>query len=69
MSQDFKPPVGYTAYDYIALMALTGDQDCECCDAKGLAVEAVDVIDHEVTCIDCMATYYGATYRLRTGDS
>lgn len=66
MSQDFRAPAGYTAYDYIMLMALTGAQDCSCCDAKGIPVENVDVLDHEVVCLDCMATYHEAAYKART---
>lgn len=43
------------------------DQTCESCDAV-VPVADCDVVDGEVVCIDCMATYYPATYARRTGD-
>lgn len=50
------------------LMSLVGDQECEWCGAKDLPVESVDVVDGEVVCIDCVATYHPKVYARRTGE-
>lgn len=55
--------------DQRTLDGLAGDQTCSCCGAAELPVEAVDVVDLEVVCIDCVAAYYPAVYERRSGGS
>ncbi len=55
--------------DQAKLMALEGEQTCECCGVTPLRPEDCDVVDGEVTCMDCVHTYYPAVYARRTGEA
>lgn len=51
------------------LLALDdGPHTCECCGLQ-VVVEACDVVDGEITCTDCVFTYYPAVYQRRTGET
>ena len=54
--------------DQQKLMSLDGEQKCECCGRDEIPVSDVDVVDGEVTCMDCVATYYPKVYARRGGD-
>ena len=53
--------------DWLILLALDGDQTCGCCGRVGVPTGDVDVVDGEVTCLDCVATYHPEVYARRTG--
>ncbi len=44
------------------LEALEGEQKCTCCGIEPISPEAVDVLDGEVICIDCMECYHSEVY-------
>jgi recombinational DNA repair protein (RecF pathway) len=54
--------------DQQKLLALDGGMhECACCGSE-YPVEAVDVVDGEVVCIDCVHTYHPGVYARRTGE-